>query len=315
MSEILSSEELNALIGAFRDPSDEEGKLAGQAPVHASDPASEVRLNEAQLAALCLIHGSFAWAAEASLADFLGDSITINLAWQSQMEFQEYLAKCESSLLATVAAPPLKGRLALEVSSAMGQRMLASYFRVAIASVNRTHYNEVEMSVLRDAMDRIVASYAESWRQVARLKPSVKSVEYYPGTNPVALPADPVLVVAIEIKIGTDKELLTLCIPNKVLKPFIAGVATKTGGDRLQPTTLLEMQNTILGEAQVRVAGVREEEVVPGSIIQLGNAGAIEIVGDSGPIGMAELVVVGDTFAIRVQERFSKRRAKQQRTA
>jgi len=315
VSDILSSEELGALIDAFRDPSEAEGNAIAPTRAHESDPASEVRLNEAQLAALRLIHGSFAWAAEAALADYLGPALSINLSWQSQMEFRDYLPRCEHSLIATVSAPPLKGRLLLELNYSTAQRMLDHYFKGTVGAAGRREFNEVELKVLQDAIERVLAGYAESWRQVAKIKPSVKVIESFPGSNPVALPADPVVVAALEIRIGAYKELMTLCLPNQVFKPFLAGVATRSGSAATDRAAVLELQGDMSGLAQVEISGTMDDGFAPGAVVQLGNAGSVVIVNDGKPVGKGELVVLGGQLAVRVLEALPKRRVRQPRSA
>lgn len=312
MSEILSPAELDALIDAFREPE-------GQAPAPKVDLSMDSQgpeLNEAQLAGLRTIHGSFAWGAEAAFSDVAGLSANIRLVRQDQVGYAEFVEQSAHSVIAIVAAPPLKGRILLAVPYALIQTILSARFGNPLGTNNRTNFNEIELSVLRDLMERVMVGYGESWRQIARLKTSVKAIEHWPGKTQVALPSDQVLAAILEVRIGAVTGQLSICLPNQVLKPFLAQVIARRLGqkDRIV-APVIELNDNVKASIYASVPNWRAKGVEAGAIIPLKGGGTFDIYDGATKVGSGELAVADGVVVIRVVEGDGKRRGSKPQAA
>ena len=312
MSDILSTAELDALIDAFREP---DGQAAAPR-VDQSMDSQGPKLNDAQLAGLRAIHGSFAWGAEAAFSDVAGLSANIRLVRQDQVGYAEFVEQNASSVISIVAAPPLKGRILLAMPYPLIHLVLSARFGNPLGTSNRTNFNEIELSVLRDLMERVMAGYAESWRQIARLKTSVKAIEHWPGKTQVAMPSDHVLAAILEIRIGTVTEHLSICIPNQVLKPFLAQVIARRLGQRDRIVApVIELNDSVTASIYASVPNWKSRGVEAGAIIPLKGGGTFDIYDGATKVGTGELAVVDGVVVIRVVEGDGKRRGSKPQAA
>lgn len=277
MAEILSQDEINALLAAIAAEDEAEEGGADSGPTE--DPKGRVRpydfgrpnkLSKDQLRTFQLMHESFARGVATSLSAYMRTFVDSEVVSTDAMLYEEFSRLLANpGILAIFSLPPLEGSVLLDVNPDIGfaiiDRLLGG---PGIMPKQVRELTELEQPVIRRVIERMMENLSDTWSHVVQIEPQFEQLELNPQFTQLVPPKEIVVVIGLEVSMRGATGRLNLCIPYDVIEPIIPRISTHylfSGGRRAAPpdqaleleqqiTRLFVTVRALLGTASVSVA-------------------------------------------------------------
>lgn len=257
VSDILSQEEIEALLSSL-GPSSGAPAPAG-APAAATGPANvapagssvapsiqlssrprlgaiayEVydfrrpdKFSKEQIRTLQMLHETFARHAATALSAYLRCPVHVELISLEQVPYDEYLKGINNSVFTVMSLPPLTGQAILEMEFGIVFSLIDKLLGGPGRAINRTVLTDIEKPLVRNMVERVFSALKTSWEQVVVVSPAVEQMETTAQFVQIAPPNDIVVTFLFEVRIGTLRGAMSICIPYVLLKPITAKLSAQ----------------------------------------------------------------------------------------
>ena len=291
LPEILSQEEINALLAAIAGGDGEES--GAQSPSGSSSPAERGveakgrvrpydfarpnKLSKEQLRTLQVMHEPFARGIATTLSAYLRSYVQAEVVSADAMTYEEFSRMLPNpGMMAVFALPPFEGNALLEIDPDLGfaviDRLLGG---PGTAPKHLRELTELEQPVMRRVMEQIIDRLTDAWNQVAPIQPRFLRLELNPQFTHLVPPRDMVVVVRLEVSLQAASGRLSLCIPYEILEPVVPKLSAHylfiRGKKEVSPAQLNALRKrvdrlvvpvtVILGSASVTLAELLELQV------------------------------------------------------
>lgn len=313
MSELLTAEEISALFDAFREPMAPESQAARNRRKYLSPEDAKrnrsrfdvesltatLSLSSPQLAALQVLYQSFAVVADEKLRRFLGEDVKARFLTLDEQPYRDYCRTGKHDVHALVHAQPMKGPFSIGFGFELAHAAVDTLLGRIPGQATRTQLNEVEKRLVLQTVERATDAINEVWEPIARLAATVGKIETRFNQFQLALADDLVTVATLELTIGEFRGEMKVCMPNQIIKPFLAELASRAPLDCVSPKSQPELVSATLD--------VHLEVSEGGEFLRLSRH--VEIAFPDGSRRCGEIVSTPDGFAIFAKDRAQKRAA------
>ncbi len=263
MDNILSQEEIDALLSAFSQDEDDESVQAKDASdtrqVRPYDFRRPDKFSKDQLRALEMIHETFARSLSPWMSSYFRIPVKVSLDSVSQLSFDEFASSLElpSVIVVFYMEPPGDRGIAWmspDLSSAVLDRCLGGPGR---AGGKPKELTSIEEGVLRGVIVRILDMLAMAWEQIASVAFRLSNLASGPQFAQITSGTETVGRVNLEITLGDFAGDLSLCFPYPLLQPLVPRLAIerwfKKEGDLGQSAEMSEALRERLALVEVPV--------------------------------------------------------------
>jgi flagellar motor switch protein FliM len=265
--EVLSQAEIEALLAGLPAGEAEESEEAGPEPdappqPEASDAAavmqtpskvksynfrSPSKFSRDQLRALQLIHEDWGRQLSTTFAAQLRAPIHFDVVSVQQLPYHEFMALLTDSIIYIYSADILDGPMILEVNQALGywlfERLMGGHGG-ALASQDR-NLTEIEGRVIDNIADKMLGALGEAWQSIAPMRPRIEQREVDPQFVQIVEPAETVVAILMEVKVGDETGTMNVCLPAVTLEKVAGDLsAERWRRQRTRPPTP-EMQESL----------------------------------------------------------------------
>jgi len=179
------------------------------------------RIPKSQLRALHMVHENFVRNLASSLSAYLRSYVALNLVSLEQISYAEFLEGLASpTCIAYLGLQPYDGTAVLELNNALMfglmELLLGSKGRATTAFQRKI--TEIEKNLIQTLMRVVLRDLSEAWKLVTDISFSVQSLASEPALLHVLSPTEAVIVIAIEVRVGTTSGLMNLAIPSIFIK-------------------------------------------------------------------------------------------------
>jgi len=217
MKKVLSQEEIDAVFqGSGPEPQKEN------APDVAPFDLSHLdRIPKSQLRAIHLVHENFVRNLASSLSAYLRSYVGLNLVSLEQISYSEFLdGLAFPTCLAYIGLSPYEGTAVFEMNLPLMftliELLMGSKGRAPMAVQRKI--TDIEKSVMQTLMRVVLRDLSDAWASVAEVKFAVQSLSSEPQLIHVLAPAEAVIVIAVDVRIGNVSGLMNLAIPSIFIK-------------------------------------------------------------------------------------------------
>ncbi len=179
------------------------------------------RISKSQLRALHLVHENFVRNLASGLSAYLRSYVVLNLVSLSQISYSEFLEGLESpTCLAYIGMAPYEGTAVLELDTTL----MFSLIELLLGSKGRSpttvqrKITDIEKNLIQTLLRVMLRDLSEAWKTVADISFRVQSLASEPQLMHVLSPTEAVVVIAIEMRVGTFSGLMNLAIPSLFVK-------------------------------------------------------------------------------------------------
>ncbi len=185
------------------------------------------KFSKDQLRTLQMLHETFARLAGTSLSAMLRSPVNIDLISLEQVPYEEYLRSIGQSVFTILTLPPLSGQAVLEVEFSLVFTMIDRLLGGPGRSINRTNLTDIEKPLVKTTIERMFLALKSAWEGIVIVNPGVEGMETSSQFVQIAPPNDVVVTILFEVKIGTQRNAMSLCIPYLVLKPITSKLSAQ----------------------------------------------------------------------------------------
>jgi len=130
-------------------------------------------------------------------------------------------------VLAIMEAPPMHGSLVFQMSPEFAYMLISRLFGGAKAGENSKAFTEIELALIERVLRQAVGVFDEAWDKVIALTTQVDRIETSPQFAQITAPNEPVAVVILNITMGEETGLMSICIPHTAIEPVAQQLNTR----------------------------------------------------------------------------------------
>ena len=224
MDKVLSQEEISALFSAM---SSEELGLEGQSETAAAprkiskyDFRRVDRIPQDQMRSIHMLHEHFARSFASSLSAYLRDIADVKMAAVEQSSYASFMKSLpDPTLFASVGMRPLDASLAIELNPSLAFPMIDMILggpgQVTSDTRNLT---EIELNIIEGVIKLAMKDLEGAWRPIMELDFFLEGKGTKAQMFQIVSPAESVIAVSLDVKIGENSGTLNICIPSSLLK-------------------------------------------------------------------------------------------------
>jgi len=291
MADILSQEEIDALLDVVEDEGDdalaiEEDEVFEQKQITLYDFKRPNRVSKEQLRAFRGIHDKMARSLSSQISAIMRSIVEIQLHSVDQMTYGEFLMSLPNPTSFNVfSMKPLEGSGVLEINPSIAFPMLDRLLggKGEPFESNR-EFSDIELSLFETVLRVMMSTLKEAWGPVAEVYPAIESKESSPNVVQIVAQNEIVVMVVMEIIIGHSSGMMNICYPVIALEPVLPKLAsrdlmlneTSSKKSRNQELQVLIGGAKVTVEANLGVAELTLREVLDlkgGDIIRLNASG------------------------------------------
>ena len=290
MADILSQEEIDALLDVVEDEGDdalaiEEDEVFEQKQITLYDFKRPNRVSKEQLRAFRGIHDKMARSLSSQISAIMRSIVEIQLHSVDQMTYGEFLMSLPNPTSFNVfSMKPLEGSGVLEINPSIAFPMLDRLLggKGEPFESNR-EFSDIELSLFETVLRVMMSTLKEAWGPVAEVYPAIESKESSPNVVQIVAQNEIVVMVVMEIIIGHSSGMMNICYPVIALEPVLPKLAsrdlmlneTSSKKSRNQELQVLIGGAKVTVEANLGVAELTLREVLDlkdGDIIRLNDS-------------------------------------------
>ncbi|NLX23360.1 MAG: flagellar motor switch protein FliM [Phycisphaerae bacterium] len=239
MADVLDQSEVDALLSAvdagIGDESEPEAYSSRartrQQEVRTYDFKRPERVSKDQMRSLEAIHEGFARNFGASLSNFLRTIVEVRVATIEQLTYSEFIHSLPNpTCFNLLTASPLEGQMCLEISPLIIYPIIDRLLGGSNAElfIPQRPLTAIEWRLVKRITDRALGSLTEVWSNLVQVCFQLSETESNPHLVQIVAPNEVVVVIGLELKMGTRAGTLTLCLPFNVIEPVMGKLATQS---------------------------------------------------------------------------------------
>jgi flagellar motor switch protein FliM len=178
------------------------------------------RIAKERMAGLRLLHDRSAFAMSTSMSAYLRTNVSIAVTAIDQCTYAEFLATlADPTAYYAVAIAPYTELGAIEVSPSIAfvmiDRMLGGSGQTMAENRPLT---QIEQNVVDSVVKLLLEGLGEAWTAATSLTFSIRGRETRPRMLSVTSPAEAVVAIAFDVRMGESQGTLNLCIPASIVE-------------------------------------------------------------------------------------------------
>lgn len=187
------------------------------------------KISKEQLRTLEIIHENFGRYMQTFLTGYLRSPVKINILTVDQFAYNEFSnALTNPAFLSIIDFNPLNGQILMDISTNVIYIIIDKLLGGDGKDQQEVRpFTEIELSLLKTMMQKVVIDFKEAWENVLDLKPSLEKIETNPQFAQVVPPNETIALITMSIEIGEIEGMMNICVPYMLLEPVLDKLNTK----------------------------------------------------------------------------------------
>jgi len=232
MTDVLSSEEIDQLLTAINAGTKQEDKPAkGERIIKMYNFKRPDKFSKEQIKTISFIHELFARLITTNLMAQLRSPVFFHVASVDQLTYEEFTRSVPTpTTLAVFSMDPLKGNAIMEIDPAVTFTIIDRLLGGPGESWRlQRELTDIETSIMEEIAVRMLGNLREAWTTVIDLQPRLGQIDTNPQFAQIVPPAEMVILVTIEAKVGDVEGMINICIPYLTVEPIIDRLSNPYG--------------------------------------------------------------------------------------
>jgi len=241
MADVLDQSEVDALLAAVGDAEEPAAADTLLAPAVDAKPAKKEvtvydfkrpeRVSKDQMRALEGIHEGFARNFGAALSAFLRTIIEVKISDTEQLTFSEFIHSLPNpTCFNLLTVKPWDGSVCLEISPLIIYPIIDRLLGGAHvdAFIPQRALTTIEQRLVGRITERALKLLGDAWSSLGVTGFELTQSESNPHLVQVVAPNEVVVVVTLELRLGSKSGTMCLCVPFTTLEPVLDKLATQS---------------------------------------------------------------------------------------
>ncbi|MEE9553068.1 MAG: flagellar motor switch protein FliM [candidate division Zixibacteria bacterium] len=236
MAQVLSQDEIDALLSQVTE--EEQVAAPSESPATISDSSRKAvlydfkhpnRVSKDQLRSLESLHDNFANQFGSALSGFTRAMVDVDLVSVDQITYSEFIMSLATPSCTYVFSPtPLEGAGILDFNPSVALSFVDRMFGGRGKGVTSDReLTGIEKSIMAKIISRAFTALSKSWEHVHDIEFKQSAFESNPQFIQIVAPGETVIVVSLQIKMGSETGLMTFCYPYLTLEPIMANLSAQ----------------------------------------------------------------------------------------
>jgi len=224
MADVLSQEEIDALMEAYSGVENREGGAkSGEKQVRLYDFARPDKFSKEHLRSLNRIHVKHGVAFASALGTLLRLGTRVDLLALEQLTYREYCASVsDGTLFVEVALEPLTSTAIFEFNpvfvSACADLLAGGNTVTRVAGAEVT---DIDKAMISPVVLLAAKKYSEAWSQCVAFEPRIVGMTNESTARQILLSSEAVVVCGFEVSVGEVSSLMSICIPASAIEAVL----------------------------------------------------------------------------------------------
>ncbi len=286
MTQVLSQNEVDALLSAVSDNRTDDPNAGGQseaAGVVSYDLSNQDRIIRGRMPTLDIIHDRFIRLFRVTLSSALRKMANISVNSTGPLKFSEFMNSLPlPSCLNILRLDPLRGAAVMVIESKLLYALIDSLFGgndVPYTKIEGKDFTPIEIKIARRIVLSAIDDLEKAWEPVYPLKIGYSRTEINPQFVAVVPPSDVVIATTFDVELEKVSGTIKIVVPYATLEPIKSKLSVGFQSEQLEvdfiwinriKEQIMQTQANILiklGEADISVHDLMD--LTPGDIIQL----------------------------------------------
>lgn len=232
MSDVLSQSEIDALLNALNSGEvdvDEIQDVDNSKKIKKYDFRNPQKISKEQLRTLEIIHENFGRYMQTFLTGYLRAPVKVNILTVDQFAYSEFSNALKNpAFLSIIDFSPLNGQALIDISTDIIYTVIDRLLGGDGTDLQDvTGFTDIELSLLRNMMEKVVKDLKNAWENVIELDPVLEKIEVNPQFAQIVPPNETIALITMSIEIGELEGMMNICIPYILLEPVLDKLNTK----------------------------------------------------------------------------------------
>ena len=232
MSEILSQSEIDDLLSALMTgDSDSSTETADGEPamkVKEYDFRTANRFPKEQMRTFHVVFETYSQLLSNSLSSILRVSCECEILSIEECSYSEFNNSLPAPVvLAVMGAEPMHGSLLIQMSPEFAYMLISRLFGGDKTGENAKQFTEIELALVERVLRQQCAVFDEAWEKVIDVSMQIDRIETSSQFAQITAPNEPVAVIIINITMGEESGLMSICIPQTAVEPVAQQLNTR----------------------------------------------------------------------------------------
>ena len=232
MPEILSQSEIDELLNtlmagdAAQDTGPAEGSPAMK--IREYDFRTANKFPKEQMRTFHVVFETFSQLFSNKLSSVLRVSCECEILSIEECSYSEFNNSLPAPVvLAIMDAPPMYGSLVFQMSPEFAYMLISRLFGGGTSGENSKQFTEIELALVERVLRQAVGVFDEAWDKVIELTTQIERIETSPQFAQITAPNEPVAVIILNITMGEETGLMSICIPHTAIEPVSQQLNTR----------------------------------------------------------------------------------------
>jgi flagellar motor switch protein FliM len=241
MSQVLSQDEVDALLNAVNDDgTDEDSSSAGgfgddfqdeeSDNIQPYDLTNQDRVIRGRMPILEIIYERFIRQFRVSLSNSLRKISTISMISTDLLKFGEFVNTLPiPSCMCIMRFNELRGPALIVFESKLAYAIIDSYFGGTdrpFTKIEGKEFTPIELSFMKKVMDMAITDLEEAWAPVHRIDAQYMRTEINPQFVGVVPPSDVIITTTFEVEFESASGTIMVVIPYSTIEPIKAKLSS-----------------------------------------------------------------------------------------
>ena len=232
MSEILSQSEIDELLSALMTgDSDAAAESTDGEPtmkVKEYDFRTANRFPKEQMRTFHVVFETYSQLLSNSLSSVLRVSCECEILSIEECSYSEFNNSLPAPvILAIMEAPPMHGSILIQMSPEFAYMLISRLFGGGTTGENTKQFTEIELALVERVLRQQCGVFDEAWDKVIELSMQIDRIETSPQFAQITAPNEPVAVIIVNITMGEETGLMSICIPQTAIEPVAQQLNTR----------------------------------------------------------------------------------------
>ncbi|ERP32075.1 flagellar motor switch protein FliM [Chitinivibrio alkaliphilus] len=266
MSDILSQDEIDALLSAVNEDDVEESPSHGDAPVaeslpeepsfdesfsidYDSDDDDDIgdrvlslydfrrpdRVSKEQMRTIHNLHEGYARLFSTTLTNYLRTFVEIEVVSVDQLTYSEFIMSISNpSCIHLFQMEPIDVTAIFEMNPSLVFFMIDRLFGgLGRGSENNRELTKIEQNVIRSIVSRGLGDLSGAWEHMGSFNPRITNYETNPMFVQIVPPGETVILITFEVHMLKSSGLMSICFPYQIIEQIFSELE---GNDYLSTT-------------------------------------------------------------------------------
>jgi flagellar motor switch protein FliM len=132
-------------------------------------------------------------------------------------------------VLAVIGAEPFDGSIMMQLSAELSDAVISRLFGgVSTNTMSKKTFTEIELAIIERVIRQMLRLFDEAWEKIVKTKSHLERLETSSQFAQIVDLNEPVAVITINAKIGSDAGIISVCLPHMALEPVSKQMNTRS---------------------------------------------------------------------------------------